>query len=219
MAVNGHLPSEIFLAYLEDRMSRVDHITVEGKKLRSWSSWFNCRPGGWPIWRSARRSGGYSYYIGGIAGRGWSSVAARIRSSEPAVDGQVTSSGWGNCGSGDTWSLNFPQCSFKKLPQPSERFLKTLPVVNGFEVERLLEYLAFVLKIRRLARVWGFAGVRCGLSVCSEPLAESLLAAWTQNVWFSHFLRLVMEQESSIPELLTDDSWIRVPLCRRIWSL
>jgi hypothetical protein len=29
-----------------------------------------------------------------------------------------------------------------------------LSVVNGFEVERLLEYLAFVLKIRLLARVW-----------------------------------------------------------------
>jgi len=54
---------------------------------------------------------------------GGSSVAALIRSSEPAVDGQVTFPGWGNCGSGDTWSLNFAQCSFKKLPQLSEWFL------------------------------------------------------------------------------------------------
>jgi hypothetical protein len=130
-------------------MSRVDRITIEvGPTVGSEVSPFDGVrdvAADIPATSGALPPGG---------GRGMSSVAAHIRSSEPALDGQVTSPGWGNCGSGDTWLLNFPLCSFKKLLQPSERFLKTLSVANVFEVERLLEYLAFVLKIRRLARVW-----------------------------------------------------------------
>ena len=164
MAANGHLPSEIFLAQLEDRVSRIDRNTTEGKNSGVGQVSPIVGPEVSPF--DGVRDVGRIFLLhrGSIGRGGGSSVAAHIRSSEPVVGGQVTSPGWGNCGGGYKWSLNFPQRSFKKLPQPSERFLKTLSVVNGFEVERLLEYLAYVLKIRRL-------------SFCCEPLAESLLAA------------------------------------------
>jgi len=150
---------------MEDRMSRVDHITIEERNSGVGRVGPIVGPEVSPF--DGVRDVAADIPTTSVAlrgGVGGSSVAAHIRSSEPAVDGQVTFPGWGNCGSGDTWSLNFPQFSFKKLPQPSEWFLKTLSVVNGLEVERLLEYLAFVLKIRRL-------------SVCCESLAGSLLAA------------------------------------------
>jgi hypothetical protein len=59
----------------------------------------------------------------------------------------------GSGSSGNAVALRFAECSFQKLPHPLEPLLKTLPVVNGLEVEKMLDFLAIVLKMRRLGQM------------------------------------------------------------------
>jgi len=67
---------------------------------------------------------------------------------EPEVGGQITSIPQANGSSGDVGPLHLLQRPFQKLPQPLERLLKNLPIVDWLEVVKLFDSLESVLKIR-----------------------------------------------------------------------
>ena len=84
-------------------------------------------------------------------------------------------------------------CLFQRLPHPLEPLLKSLPVVNGLEFEKLLDFLTTVLKIRRLGQIFDSQLFEVLYPFCREPLAERLLSARAQNMKFERFHELVLE--------------------------
>jgi hypothetical protein len=69
------------------------------------------------------------------------------------VGRQITSIPQANGSSNNVGPLNLLQSPFQKLPQPLERLLKNLPIVDGLEFVKLFEFLESALKIRRLGQV------------------------------------------------------------------
>jgi len=72
---------------------------------------------------------------------------------ETEVGGQITSIPQANGSSDNVGPLHLLQSPFQKLPQPLERLLKNLPIVDGLHVVKLFEFLESVLKIRRLGQM------------------------------------------------------------------
>jgi hypothetical protein len=123
---------------------------------------------------------------------GGSVVPGNIPASETVV-GQATSLDPGNGNVGDAAALRFTGCLFQRLPHSSEPLLKSLPVVNGLEVENLLDVLAIILKIRRLGQMLDSQLFEVLYAFCRKPLAERLLSAIAENMKFERFHELVLE--------------------------
>jgi hypothetical protein len=84
-------------------------------------------------------------------------------------------------------------CLFQRLPHPLKPLLKSLPVVNSLEFEKLLDFLIIVLKIRRLGQILDWQLFEVLYPFCREPLAERLLSARAQNKKFERSHELVLE--------------------------
>lgn len=90
-------------------------------------------------------------------------------------------------------SLKLDSAGYGKLPNPLGSLLQRLPITDGLDAEKLLNFLGSLINIREFPGMTGNTLLRIIFPYCRSPLTERLLSCMERNVVFELFHQEILD--------------------------